>query len=86
MMRRKNWKRKMAFLLAAALMAGLVPQNALQTQAATDITQEEYEDIVGTYSIDPSVLGYQEYVEANPQVYPDRGIAVPTVAPYQRMV
>ena len=72
MMRRKNWKRKMAFLLAAALAAGIFPQNALQAQAATDITQEEYGDIVGTYSIDPSVMGYQEYVEANPQVYPDQ--------------
>lgn len=79
MMRRKNWKRKMAFLLAAALMAGLVPQNSLQAQAATDITQEEYEDIVGTYSIDPSVLGYQEYVEANPQVYPDQEYRISAV-------
>ena len=78
-MRRKNWKRKMAFLLAAALMTGLVPQNALQTQAATDITQEEYEDIVGTYSIDPSVLGYQEYVETNPQVFPDQEYRISAV-------
>lgn len=78
-MRRKNWKRKMAFLLAAALVAGAVPQTALQAQAATDTTQEEYEDIVGTYSIDPSVLGYQEYVAANPQVYPDQEYRVPAV-------
>lgn len=79
MMRRKNWKRKMAFLLAAALAAGIFPQNALQAQAATDITQEEYGDIVGTYSIDPSVMGYQEYVEANPQVYPDQEYRVSAV-------
>lgn len=79
MMRRKNWKRKMAFLLAAALMTGVVPQNTLRAEAATDITQEEYEDIVGTYSIDPSVLGYQEYVEANPQVYPDQEYHIPAV-------
>lgn len=70
-MSRKNWKRKIALLLAATLVAGAPLQTALQTEAATDITQEEYEDIVGTYSIDPDVPGYQEYVEANPQVYPD---------------
>lgn len=71
-MSRKNWKRKIAFLLAVTLIAGASPQTALQTEAATDVTQEEYENIVGTYSIDPDVLGYQEYVEANPQVYPDQ--------------
>ena len=59
-MRRKNWKRKMAFLLAAALVAGAAPQTGLSAWAATGTTQEEYEDIVGTYSIDPSVKGYQE--------------------------
>lgn len=79
MMRRKNWKRKMAFLLAAALVAGVVPQNALQAEAATDITQEGYDDIVGTYSIDPSVLGYQEYAVNNPQVYPDQEYRIPAV-------
>lgn len=71
-MSRKNWKRKIAFLLAVTLAAGVSPQTSLQTEAATDITQEEYEDIVGTYSIDPDVPGYQEYVASNPQVYPDR--------------
>lgn len=79
MMRRKNWKRKMAFLLAAALMAGAFPQNTLRAEAATDITLEEYENIVGTYSIDPSVLGYQEYVAANPQTYPDQEYRIPAV-------
>ncbi len=72
MMRRKNWKRKMAFLLAATLVTGAASQNPLRTEAATDITQEAYGDIVGTYSIDPSVPGYQEYTETNPPVFPDR--------------
>ncbi len=79
MMSRKNWKRKMAFLLAVILMAGVSPQTALQAEAVTDITQEEYEDIVGTYSIDPDVVGYQEYVEANPQVYPDQEYRIAAV-------
>lgn len=79
MMRRKNWKRKMAFLLTMALTAGAALQTAPQVQAATDITQESYEDIVGTYSIDPSVPGYQEYVDANPQVYPDREYRIAAV-------
>ncbi len=79
MMRRKNWKRKMAFLLTMALTAGAALQTAPQVQAATDITQEAYEDIVGTYSIDPSVPGYQEYVDANPQVYPDREYRIAAV-------
>ena len=72
-MRRKNRKNKTAFLLALALTAGMLsPQTMLPAQAATDVTQEEFEDLVGTYSIDPSVPGYQEYLAENPQVYPDR--------------
>ena len=78
-MRRKNWKRKMAFLLAAALVAGAAPQTGLSAWAATGTTQEEYEDIVGTYSIDPSVKGYQEYASANPQVYPDQEYRISAV-------
>lgn len=78
-MSRKNWKRKIALLLAATLVAGVSPQNALQAEAATDITQEEYEDIVGTYSIDPDVPGYQEYVETYPQVYPDQEYRIAAV-------
>ena len=39
-MRRKNWKKRMAFLLAAAMTVGAVPQTGMQGQAATDTTQE----------------------------------------------
>ena len=33
---------------------------------------EEYEDLIGTYSIDDSIPGYNEYVELYPQNYPDK--------------
>ncbi len=71
-MRKRSLRRSLAFLAAAASCAGLIWQPPLRVQAATDVTLEEYEDLVGTYSIDPNIPGFQEYLESNPAAYPAR--------------
>ncbi|MBQ9143089.1 MAG: extracellular solute-binding protein [Lachnospiraceae bacterium] len=71
-MRRKQFKRTIAILLAAAMTLGAAPQTALKAEAATDITTEEYQELVGTYSIDDSIPIFSEYAASYPAVYPDK--------------
>ncbi len=71
-MRNKTIKRTIAFLLAAVMTLGLTPGASMEAQAATDITTEEYQDIVSTYSIDDSIPIYSEYVANHPATYPDK--------------
>lgn len=71
-MRNKTIKRTIAFLLAAVMAFGVAPGTGIQAQAATDITMEEYQELVGTYSIDDSIPIYSEYVLSNPASYPDK--------------
>ena len=59
-------KRITACLLAAALV--LSP--ATTAQARTDATLDDYEEIVGTYSIDDTMLSYKEYAAQFDNVRP----------------
>ncbi len=63
-------KQIIALLFATALIAESLPLGASTVQAATEKTQEEYEDLVGTYSIDESIPTYNEYASLYPQVFP----------------
>lgn len=67
MMGKKMRKRMTAFLLVAAILASPVTT----TDAKTDVTLDDYEDIVATYSIDSSMLGYEEYIAQYGNVHPD---------------
>lgn len=76
-------KKSMALLLSAAVLAGLAPQSAFVAEAATDVTVDEYEEQISTYSIDDSVPGYKEYLENNPAIYPSASYRV-SAADYVR--
>ena len=71
-MQRKTLKKTIAMLLAATMALGVAPQTALEAEAATDVTMDEYDEIIGTYSIDDSIPGYNEYVELYPENYPNK--------------
>lgn len=62
----KTRKRLTAFLLAAAVLIS----PAGTAEAKTDTALDAYEDIVGTYSIDDAMLGYEEYVSQFENVRP----------------
>lgn len=74
MVNKMGLKRKTASFVAMTLIATmaveLTPQGTLSLQAATDLTQEEYDELVGTYSIDDSIPDYQKYMENKSCVYP----------------
>ena len=69
-MRRKKITRKLAFLLAATMAMTVLPQQSVTVQAATEMTEEEFQELIGTYSINDEIPGYQEYVEQYEAVYP----------------
>lgn len=67
MMGKKMRKRMTALLLVAAILASPVTT----TDAKTDVALDDYEDIVATYSIDSSMLSYEEYAAQYDDVHPD---------------
>ena len=68
-MGKKTKKRFTAFLALASLI--VTGQPATPSYAQTDASLAEYEDIVGTYSIDTSMLSYEEYLAQYDDVRPD---------------
>ncbi len=71
-MRKKMLKKTMAILLAATMAVSIMPQTGFEAKAATDFTTEEYQELVGTYSIDDSIPIFSDYAESYPAVYPDK--------------
>ena len=71
-MRRKKITRKIAFLAAAAVAVTGFPQQSMTVQAETEMTDEEFEELIGTYSINDEIPGYQEYVERYETNYPEK--------------
>lgn len=65
-------KKSLAILLATSVTATLLPWSSLIAQAATEVTAEEYEELVSTYSIREDIPNYQEYVAQFSAEYPDK--------------
>lgn len=80
-MRDHKWLKKLiSASLAAAMVITAMPGANQTVFAQTDLSMEEYEDIVSTYSVDPSIVGYNEYLTQYPANYPDETITVGTEA------
>lgn len=73
-MKNKGFKKILSICLSAAFALSMV--QGMPVQAMTDTTMEEYEELIGTYSIDASVLGYNEYVASYPADYPEKEIVI----------
>ena len=63
-------KRIISLLLALMMIAGVFGSNNLKTDARTDLSMGQYDEIVSTYSIDESILGYSDYVKQFAGNYP----------------
>ncbi len=73
-MKNKSFKKVMSICLSAVFALSMV--QGMPVMAMTDTTMEEYEELIGTYSIDASVPGYNEYVAAYPAEYPEKEIRI----------
>lgn len=56
------WKKALVLVLAAVLLV-TYPGFYRESSAQTDLSMDEFEDIIGTYNIDDSILSYKNYVE-----------------------
>lgn len=70
---RQYIKRSIAIILIVSMVGIYFPA---KTQAATNITQEEFEEIVNTYSIDDTIVDYKEYITSHEAVYPQKEIVI----------
>ncbi len=76
MLKRQYLKSIMAIILTASMMGITLQASITRTQAATDLTQEEFKNVVNTYSIDDTILTYKEYIAAYDNTYPDTEIII----------
>ncbi|MCD8396844.1 MAG: hypothetical protein LUD12_06650, partial [Lachnospiraceae bacterium] len=49
---------------------------AVTNTAATNMTMDEFDELVSTYTVDDSIPGYKEYLTMYDEVYPDTEILV----------
>lgn len=61
MKKRKTGKRVLALVLTAVLLAGICPLYPLESNAMTVMSEEEFKDLLGTYTLGEGVPLYKEY-------------------------
>lgn len=64
--KKKTWRRCLAALLAAVM---LLP-GTMSASAATDLSIDDYEDIVSAYAVASDKIGYEEYIALYPESRP----------------
>ena len=57
------WKKALVLLLVAVLLVTIYPGFYRESGAQTDLSMDEFEEIIGTYNIDDSILSYKDYVK-----------------------
>ncbi len=69
-------KRLVSLLLVVTMIFTMLPSSMANIYAKTDLSMDDYDDIVSTYSVDDSIPGYSEYLSRYAAVYPDETIIV----------
>lgn len=73
--------KKFAILFFVLTVISVVYTNySVNIYAATSLAQEEFEELVNTYSIDDSILDYKEYIASHDEIYPEKEILIPASA------
>ncbi len=76
-MKRAKWlKKSIASVLLATMAFTMLPFTGLDSFARTDYSMDDYDEIVSTYSIDKSIVGYTTYVSQFEQSYPEETLTV----------
>ena len=76
MLLQRNIRGKIAYILIMAMLFIAIQSKISYTRAATDLSQDLLEETVKTYSIDDSIISYNEYIEANDHIYPESNIVI----------
>lgn len=76
-MKRAKWlKKSIASVLLTTMAFTMLPFTGLDSFARTDYSMDDYDEIVSTYSIDKSIVGYTTYVSQFEQSYPEETLTV----------
>lgn len=76
-MKRAKWlKKSIASVLLATMAFTMLPFTGMDSFARTDYSMDDYDEIVSTYSIDKSIVGYTAYVNQFEQSCPDDTLTV----------
>ena len=76
-MKRAKWlKKSIASVLLATMAFTMLPFTGMDSFARTDYSMDDYDEIVSTYSIDKSIVGYTTYVSQFEQSYPEETLTV----------
>ena len=78
-MKRKEIGKKIIALGLTMMMAfSVFPGNGMHSDAKTDISMDDFDEIISTYNIDPSIPSYKEYIkEYGDMERPDTTIEIP---------
>ena len=78
-MKRKEIGKKIIALGLTMMMAfSVFPGNGMHSDAKTDISMDDFDEIISTYNIDPSIPSYKEYIkEYGDMERPDTIIEIP---------
>lgn len=78
MKKRKTGKKIMAMVLTAAVALSLLPMTGSESHAQTELLMDDFDEIISTYNIDPSMQSYKEYMAVyGNENRPDREIEIP---------
>ena len=72
----KNKKTITRLLAGVTALALLLPAGAVNAQAVTEISQDDYEEIVSQYATSDENRGYEEYLALHTEIRPEQTIEV----------
>ncbi|MBQ7955199.1 MAG: extracellular solute-binding protein [Lachnospiraceae bacterium] len=81
MKNRRLGQKIISIILSCIMIFSVFPGGVVDAWAATDLSMDEFDEIVSTYNIDDSIPGYKEYLEAHTSAaHPTGEIVVPAEA------
>lgn len=78
MKRAKAVKKSIASILLASMVLTMMPFAGMDTSAKTDYSMDEFDEMISTYNIDPSIPSYKEYMAQHGDAsFPDAVVEIP---------
>lgn len=76
MRKRSIWKMALAGTLALVTALSVFPWGTRESSAKTDLTMDEYDEILSRYTIDENIPSYYDYVKTFNAKYPKQSITI----------
>ena len=77
-MKHNVWKKSIASVLLVTLVFTMLPVWSMDSQAKTECSMDEFDEMVSTYNVDDSVPSYKEYKALHADAsYPDTVVEIP---------